>query len=131
MFHSENSSAVVNKRSSDFDVELCHAFFSVVSRSGLICKPCKQGLIQRYLHSKARNDLVFKVYRRINELDRPLLVRLMHELGGPEDFQVVFMKSPQGMKGQAGASEAIRYNLMLPNLFKFAYYTLSEDGESR
>lgn len=81
------SSAVFNKRSSDFDVELCHSFFGAVSQSDLICRPCKQGLIQRYLHSKARDDLVFKVYRRINELDRPLLVRLMHDLGGPEDFQ--------------------------------------------
>lgn len=87
MFLSDNSSAVVNRRSSDFDVELCHAFLSAVSRSDLICKPCKRGLIQRYLQSKARNDLVFKVYRRINEMDRPLLVRLMHEVGGPEDFQ--------------------------------------------
>lgn len=87
MYHTDNSRAVTRRRSSDFDVELCHAFFSAVGESDLICKPCKQGLIQRYLHSKARNDLVFKVYRRINELDRPLLVRLMHELGGPEDFQ--------------------------------------------
>lgn len=87
MYHTDSSRAVVRKRSSDFDVELCHAFFSAVSESDLICRPCKQGLIIRYLHSKARNDLVFKVYRRINELDRPLLVRLMHELGGPEDFQ--------------------------------------------
>lgn len=87
MYYTNSSRTAVNKRSSDFDVELCHSFFSAVSESDIICKPCKQGLVQRYLHSKARNDLVFKVYRRINELDRPLLVRLMHDLGGPEDFQ--------------------------------------------
>lgn len=87
MYHTGSTGTAGNKRMSDFDVELCHAFFSTISESDLICKLCKQGLIQRYLHSKARNDLVFKVYRRINELDRPLLVRLMHGLGGPEDFQ--------------------------------------------
>lgn len=87
MHHIDDSSVAANSRPSDFDVELCHAFVSAVAESNLLCKPCKKGLVQRYLHSKERNDLIFKVYRRINELDRPLLTRIMHELGGPEDFQ--------------------------------------------
>lgn len=87
MYRTESNSAISSERRPDFDIELCHAFFSAVGRSELICKPCKQGLIQRYLHSKERKDLVFKVYRQINELDRPLLMRLMHDLGGPVDIE--------------------------------------------
>lgn len=87
MPHMDNTSVVANSRPSDFDVELCHAFIRALAVSDLVCKPCKKGLVQRYLHSKGRNDLIFKVYRRINELDRPLLTRIMHDLGGPEDVQ--------------------------------------------
>ncbi|VDC07653.1 unnamed protein product [Peniophora sp. CBMAI 1063] len=35
--------------------------------------------------------------------------------------------SSGGLKGATKTSEAIRYNVQLPNLFKFAYYTLTED----
>lgn len=87
MHHMDDTRVTTNSRPSDFDVELCHAFLRAVSESDMLCKPCKKGLVQRYLHSKGRNDLIFKVYRRINELDRPLLTRIMHDLGGPEDFQ--------------------------------------------
>ena len=48
--------------------------------------------------------------------------------GGPGDFQVAFMRGGASMKAASSTSEAIRYNVQLPNLFKFAYYTLSEDG---
>lgn len=78
---------MANSGSTEFDVELCHAFISTVANADLICKPCKQGLILRYLHSKGRSDLSWKVYRRISQLDRPFLERLVHDLGGPAEFQ--------------------------------------------
>lgn len=87
MYSDDSTSVAVNFRTSDFDVELCHAFVSTVAKSDLICTQCTKGLIERYLHSKGRNDLVFKVYRRIDELDHPLFVSLMHILGRPQDFQ--------------------------------------------
>lgn len=87
MHHTDGNNAMVHTKTSEFDIELCHAFFSAVCESDIICKPCKQGLIQRYLHSKEQDNLVFKVYRRINNTDYPLLLRLVHTLGGPQDFQ--------------------------------------------
>ncbi|KAG8170197.1 hypothetical protein KVR01_000942 [Diaporthe batatas] len=79
---------MANSGTTEFDVELCHAFISTIANSDLICRPCKQGLTQRYLHSKARTDLIWKVYRRISQLDRPLFERLMQDLGGPADLQL-------------------------------------------
>jgi hypothetical protein len=87
MHHTDNSSFVASSGTTDFDVELCHAFVSTVAKSDLICTQCTKGLIERYLHSKGRDDLVFKVYRRINELEHPLLVSLMYIWGGPEEFK--------------------------------------------
>ena len=52
----------------------------------------------------------------------------MRRNGGPGDFQVAFMAG-RGLKAAATASEAIRYNVQLVNLFKFAYYTITEDGK--
>lgn len=87
MFNTDTRNVMANTGTTEFDVELCHAFISTVANSDLICKPCKQGLIQRYLHSKGKSDLSWKVYGRINQLDRPFLERLVHDLGGPADFQ--------------------------------------------
>ncbi|KAK2599229.1 hypothetical protein N8I77_010999 [Diaporthe amygdali] len=87
MYHARSSNTIISTRTSDFDVELCHAFFSVVSKSDLVCDLCKQGLIRRYLHSKAREDLIFKTFRRINQLDYPLLLSLIRTLGGPEEIK--------------------------------------------
>ena len=52
----------------------------------------------------------------------------MRKNGGPGDFQVAFMGGG-GLKAAATTSEAIRYNVQLVNLFKFAYYTMPEDGK--
>jgi hypothetical protein len=78
---------MANSGTSDFDVELCHAFINTVARSDLICPPFTKDLIERYLHSKWRNNLIFKVYTRIAELDRPFFVNLLKMFGGPRGFQ--------------------------------------------
>ena len=52
----------------------------------------------------------------------------MQREGGPEPINAVFMTSggPRGAKEEM--IEPLRYNVLLPHLFKFSYFVHVEDG---